>query len=189
MTRHSMLVRLLSALALVFSAGPASAQLVSPTIELYCECQLNGPCGNDAPTGHFGGCFNSTGVKGILSPNGGGTSVSADDLVLVASNLPASQPGLFYMGGGQALVLFGDGLRCVSPGTGGIYRYPISVGDPWGTVVMGPGIVQHSVMNFAPAGQIAAGQTWNFQYWYRDPAGPCGSSFNLTNGLAVTFAP
>ncbi len=34
-----------------------------------------------------------------------------------------------------------------------------------------------------------AGETWYFQGWYRDPMGPCGTAFNLSNGLAVTFAP
>ena len=36
---------------------------------------------------------------------------------------------------------------------------------------------------------VMPGDTWHFQRWYRDPAGPCGSGFNLTNGLALTFVP
>jgi hypothetical protein len=41
-----------------------------------------------------------------------------------------------------------------------------------------------------PAGaQIAAGETWHFQAWFRDPSGPCGMGSNLTNALRVTFAP
>ncbi len=188
MPRH-VLTRLLCALALVLFPSAAFAQLIPPAFELYCECQLNGPCGNDAPTGHFGGCFNSTGSKCYLGPNSGGVSVSADDLLLVAGNLPASQPGLFYMGAGQTEITFGDGLRCVSPGALGIHRFPITIGDPWGSVTLGPGIVQHSLTSFAASGHISAGQTWNFQYWYRDPAGPCGTSFNLSTGVGVTFAP
>ncbi|MFT4542387.1 MAG: hypothetical protein ACI841_001516 [Planctomycetota bacterium] len=37
------------------------------------------------------------------------------------------------------------------------------------------------------SGQIVAGATWNFQGWFRDPAGPCGFAFKLTNALSVTF--
>ena len=36
---------------------------------------------------------------------------------------------------------------------------------------------------------IVAGATVHFQGWYRDPAGPCGSGFNLTNGYSVVFVP
>ena len=37
-------------------------------------------------------------------------------------------------------------------------------------------------------GQISAGSTWNFQFWYRDPAGG-GAGFNLSDGLQLTFCP
>ena len=39
-----------------------------------------------------------------------------------------------------------------------------------------------------PSGQITAGSTWNFQFWYRDPAAG-GADFNLSDGLEVTFCP
>jgi len=35
-----------------------------------------------------------------------------------------------------------------------------------------------------PAGEIAAGSTWNFQFWYRD-----GATFNLSDGLNAAFCP
>jgi hypothetical protein len=34
----------------------------------------------------------------------------------------------------------------------------------------------------------SVGQTVYFQGWYRNVQGPCGSGFNLTNGLQVTFS-
>jgi len=38
------------------------------------------------------------------------------------------------------------------------------------------------------SGQIFAGSTWNFQFWYRDPlGGPAG--FNFSDGLEVPFCP
>ena len=56
------------------------------------------------------------------------------------------------------------------------------------------GFVSYSVdfSDGAPAagvGQIVGCSDWNFQYWYRDPTGPGGSGFNLSDGLNVTFCP
>ena len=41
--------------------------------------------------------------------------------------------------------------------------------------------------NYA-AGVITAGSSWNFQAWFRDPAAN-GATFNLSDGLHVTFCP
>ena len=51
----------------------------------------------------------------------------------------------------------------------------------------GDSLVADSIAQFGPSGAITAGSTWNFQCWYRDPNGSCGSGFNLTNALAVVF--
>ena len=40
---------------------------------------------------------------------------------------------------------------------------------------------------FSGAGAIEPGESWNFQVWYRDPNGPCNSTFNLTNAVPVDF--
>jgi hypothetical protein len=37
-------------------------------------------------------------------------------------------------------------------------------------------------------GQISAGDTWNFQFWYRDPSAGA-SGFNLSDGLSIVFCP
>jgi hypothetical protein len=40
-----------------------------------------------------------------------------------------------------------------------------------------------------PQGQvILAGQTWNFENWYRDPAAG-GANYNGSDGLSVLFCP
>ncbi|MCP3914970.1 MAG: hypothetical protein GY711_05405 [bacterium] len=55
----------------------------------------------------------------------------------------------------------------------------------------GPGTPTHNVdltLPPSPAGQIAAGQTWYFQCWYRDPAGG-GSEYNFSDGPEVVFCP
>jgi hypothetical protein len=70
----------------------------------------------------------------------------------------------------------------------GLFRLGAQTADADGVIVRGPGIVTQS-QGFPVAGRIGAGQTWNFQCLYRNVGGPCGSGFNLSNGLSVTFAP
>ena len=94
------------------------------------------------------------------------------------------------MGAEQIELPFGDGFRCVGSGGVGTFRFlPPENSGVDGAIALGPGIVAHSQTNFPPAGQIVAGQTWNFQGWYRDPQGPCGGFFDLSNALAMTFSP
>lgn len=137
------------------------------------------PCGNEA---QGGGCANSTGQGGALSATGS-ASVSADALLFLGDDLPASQPALLFQGtgflaGGDGVV-FGDGLRCVD---GFVVRLSVVTSMPSGAATWGPGL--------GAVGSWAAGQTLHFQAWYRDPAGsPCGSLFNLTNALSVTLVP
>jgi hypothetical protein len=59
--------------------------------------------------------------------------------------------------------------------------------DVAGHALLGPGIAGHAADHFPSTGAIDPGDTWRFQAWYRDPAGPCGTGFNLSNGLEVTF--
>ncbi len=149
------------------------------------------PCANDDPVY---GCANST-LGTDLYPQGallaacGSASVVADDLVLTVSQLPPNQFGLFYMGAGQTQIHFGDGFRCVGASGVGLFRYnPPQGSGAAGVLTLGPGIVVRS-QSFPANGHIDAGETWYFQGWYRDPMGPCGTAFNLSNGLAITFAP
>jgi hypothetical protein len=136
------------------------------------------PCGNAGGAGE--GCGNSTGVGALLGASGS-VSVSANDLALSATSLPLSQSGILYMGPNQIQSPFGDGLRCVGGGALGIVRFPVTNSGPSGTIPLGPG--------FLTGTPITSGSTWNFQAWYRDPQGPCGNAFNLSNALSVTFAP
>jgi len=117
----------------------------------------------------------------------GSSSVSLDDLILSADALPAGQFGIFYMGDGVSFTPFGDGNRCVGSAGAGLFRYPPSAADASGGITEGPGIINFGQSHFGTPGHIAPGDTWNFQAWYRDPSGPCGSGFNLSNGMAITF--
>ena len=148
------------------------------------------PCANEV---HWsgGGCSNSTGSgdRGSILDACGSPSVLADDMVLTADFLPTNKPGIFFMGGSKTQSPFGDGLRCVGAGGIGLFRFlpPVNSGSA-GQASLGPGIVARS-QNFGGAGAIDPGETWNFQFWYRDPMGPCGTAFNLSSARAITFQP
>lgn len=168
---------------LVNGAGNAYAFDVPTFGTAYCFCNTGAPCFNAYGSA---GCANSTG-RGALMTACGTASVAADDLVIRVRDLPANEFGLVFMGAGQSLTPFGDGQLCVATGAAGVYRFPVSNSGSAGVLVEGPGIVTHSLSNFPPAGQIAAGQTWNFQGWHRDPFSPCGTGFNVSNAYSVTF--
>lgn len=159
---------------------------VPPYLSVHCICDALAPCANpDASRG----CVNSSGRGGSLAACHS-ASVTADDLTLDATFLPAGQSGLVFMGPSTiAPIPFGDGLRCVDGGGVGLFRFPVHASDPEGSFTEGPGIVAHSHASFPPAGGIEAGDTWSFQAWYRDPAGPCGSGFNTSQALAIQFEP
>jgi hypothetical protein len=140
------------------------------------------PCNNPDSAA---GCANSTGVGGTLEAVGT-TSVFADDLSLVAAQLPTNQFGIVYMGSAAAAAPFGDGVRCAG---GAIFRYGAGFSGPGGTYTLGRGVAGASCALFGVPGCIDAGETWHFQGWYRDPTGPCGSGWNVTNGLSITFTP
>lgn len=155
------------------------------TVTIYCTCEGAGACFNADP---IAGCPNSTGIGARLDATGS-ASVGQDDLLLHVSHMTATQFGLIYMGGAGAEVVFGDGLRCVSAGGVGIFRFPLNSSDSNGGFTQGPGLAAFSAGNFGAAGTIVSGSTWYFQGWYRDTGGPCQTGFNLTNGVAVHFAP
>lgn len=156
--------RITSDLGSVFCAGDGTAT----------AC----PCGNAGAPSH--GCASSV-LSGAYLDASGSASVAADDLVLVASSLPATTPTLFFQGttqvNGGAGSVFGDGLRCVG---GTITRLGIRTASA-GVAAIGPGLAAH--------GGWTAGQTLDFQAWYRNVVGPCGSGYNLSNARAITFEP
>lgn len=148
---------------------------------VYCDCSGdNSPCSN--PGAPEAGCANSVGNGGSLV-GAGSASVAADDLLLNATGLIPGQAGLLFQGtnavNGGAGITFGDGLRCAG---GAIIRLGTKVPDAGGAVTWGPGL--------QAIGGWSSGDLLRFQGWYRDPVGSiCGSGFNLTNGVEVTFVP
>ncbi len=126
------------------------------------------------------GAVNSDGTMATMSFSG--SQIVGDNNVTVSvSEAATNKAGLFYYGPNQTMTAFGDGFRCVS---GATYRLqPIVQTDGFGFA--------DKVVDLnnppAPGGLITAGSTWNFQFWYRDPMGPGGSGFNLSDGLEVPF--
>ena len=162
--------------------GEIRGQLTRTPIN-YCSCGAgSGPCGNDDASA---GCANSTG-SGASIQSGGMASVALDTLSLSATGLPANQNGIFYMGPNQIAAPFGDGQRCVG---GTVFRYPVQNAGSAGTLTLGPGIAAYSVAHFPLSGQITSGSSWNFQCWHRDPGGPCGAGYNLSDAVSVSFTP
>lgn len=125
---------------------------------------------------------NSVGAGTVMGVTGS-QSVAANDFHLESTGGLPNGAGLYFYGGGQAQIPFGDGLRCVG---GMTFR----LNPPIQTDAAGFS-TRRVNFNTAPAasgaGAITAGSTWNFQLWYRDPMGPGGTGFNMSDGLAVTF--
>jgi outer membrane protein assembly factor BamB len=122
---------------------------------------------------------NSVGA-GALIDKLGSLSLADDNLTLLVSDLPAGQFGLFFQGQGQVQLPLGDGFLCVAPP---LVRLPVVSIKPDGGA--------RWTMDLASpptGGEILAGSTWSFQFWYRDPAAG-GSGSNLSDGLELTFCP
>lgn len=118
----------------------------------------------------------------------GSLGVAANDLLLGAVGAVPGQFGLFFYGPSEVQQPFGDGLICVGPGSIGTFRLsPVEAVDST-TVLVRPLDLAAPPAGSGP-GAIAAGSIWKFQLWYRDPAGPGASGFNLSDALSVTFGP
>ena len=134
------------------------------------------PCANAA--GPTAGCQNSHGNGAILSSKGT-SSTSSDDLEFDAAQLPAGKSCLLFSGDLEVNMLSGDGIRCVG---GSLNHLGVRTSDGAGNATWSAGL--------ATAGGWESGDTRYFQVWYRDSvASPCGSGFNISSGLEVTFCP
>lgn len=142
------------------------------------ELSFPNPC--PATWSTCGSLPNSTGFESTLSETGG-TSLAANSMTLVASNVIPNKNGIFFYGPTETGVFLGNGVLCVA---GGINRLPVVTADTNG--------VASFTMNFTnppqTGGQITPGSTWYFQYWYRDPASG-GAGFNLSQAMGAIFCP
>jgi hypothetical protein len=127
---------------------------------------------------------NSTGLPASLAWSGS-TSVSANDLVLTASDCPRNVNGLMIYSPEPTEVPLGNGNLCLSNAPlGFVLRLPFENSGAGGVMV-------HALDNTsppAPEGLITPGSTWYFQCWFRDVTAP-PAFFNFSDGLEVTFKP
>ncbi len=123
---------------------------------------------------------NSTGAASQISAVGSG-SISADDLVLTADNLP-SQPGIFIAGPAPAQVPFFNGFLCID--FTGLQRFG-NTASPVGGVVTEAVNLATSV----PGGlNVVAGSSYNYQRWNRDPAAGGGFA-NFSDAIEIQYTP
>jgi len=140
------------------------------------------PCGNSGATGS--GCANSVFAAGGLLASTGTPRVSADTIVLTATNLSGSTCVFFQGDAQQAPVVVDDGLGCV---TGSVVR----IGTKFLTGGTGtypePGDLQLSVRGAVPP----VGGTRYYQCFYRNASlAFCPpSTSNRTNGMRLVWAP
>ena len=157
------------------SGGPGTAFCFGDGSGTQC------PCGNSGAAGR--GCANSATADGAVLLSSGSASISANDFTLLGGGLRANQPGLYFQGdnavaGGNGVV-FGDGLRCAG---GNVARIQIVTASAAGNSA--------TTASVPTAGGVSPGDLRRYQLWYRDPSiGPCGTSFNLTNGIEVVWQP
>jgi hypothetical protein len=147
------------------------------------------PCGNNSSNN--GGCDNSlAGTGGAVLAGSGNASLANDTLVLTATNT-TNQPGIFFQGDirlGPPPV-FGDGLRCCGQNVVRCGTY-LPAGNTTNT---GNGnLIGGNAPPISDIGpnqaNLSPGTSRCYQWWYRDPnGGPCGSGFNLSNAIAVTW--
>lgn len=161
----------------IAGAGQTSVSTGFGYVEVF------GPACATFATQYCSSTVNSSGNAAYLVAVGSPV-VAENDVRLVARFCPPGQLGLFLYGENRTSVPFGDGVRCIAP----VRRiYPAHVADASGTAVRDLDLNQ-TPFDAGP-GEIQAGSTWNFQFWFRDPAGPGGSGFNASRAVQIQFCP
>ena len=125
---------------------------------------------------------NSSGASATIRAFGS-TAVGAP-LGLVAEGMPNNEFGYFLIGNGSTLVNppGSMGNLCILGTTLGRFNSLEQIqntqfnGNSFGLVI------DSLQLPLNPAGPAMAGETWNFQAWFRD-----GASSNFTDAIAITF--
>ena len=130
---------------------------------------------------------NSTGVPAEFSASGTNT-VAQNNLVLECSDVPGNSFSFFLTSMTQGVSMNPGGSQGTLCLSGAIGRYvgagQIQNSGPAGVVSLAVDLAQHPT----PTGLIGvqAGETWNFQCWYRDAVGGSATS-NFSDGFEMLF--
>jgi glucose/arabinose dehydrogenase len=144
------------------------------------------PCGNVGAAGR--GCGHSANAAGAQLALSGAAICSADTADLLCSFVPSGTTCLFFQGtlglNGDAGDALGDGLLCLD---GALLRLGArAAGGTTASFGTLSGDTPISIRGQIPPG----GGTYRYQTWYRNAAAFCTpSTFNLTQGLTVTWIP
>ncbi|MFT7669706.1 MAG: hypothetical protein ACI8X5_002413 [Planctomycetota bacterium] len=175
--KKSIITLIISLFLASLASAQGTKQCFGDGVGNICPCLNNN--NSSGSRGNAAGCANSATLAGCnLDAAGGSNSVAADDLVLCFDDAPPNVPGILYCGTIRLAAPFGDGIRCCG---GNVRRIDLIFSDASGAGCSTVGIASTS-------GQ-GAGDTGCYQYWYRDPAGPCFQSFNLSNAYKVLWTP
>jgi hypothetical protein len=148
---------------------------------VFCVGSSGCPCGNNSNPAQNAGCKNSTNLGGKLVGSGT-TSVSLDGLQLTATNM-TGLVAVFFQGTGVVNLTYGDGHRCMGGPLIRIGKKSISGGSATYPTGADPLI---SVKGNVP---LSGNVVRYYQTVYRNNGGPCGSGFNITNGISVVWGP
>ena len=129
---------------------------------------------------------NATGV-GARALWTGNVSISAADLVLGVDGVPPVSFGTYFYGTDIQATPLGNGLLCIAPGSGALYRLGVMNANATGEMSIALDFANPPIGS--GPGLAAVGVTLNFQCWYRDNGGPLGQSSNFTDALSVLFCP
>jgi hypothetical protein len=142
------------------------------------------PCGNASAIGDQAGCLNSFGLGATLRIHGS-ASLAHDTLVLDGAQMTNSSALYFQAANvafGGAGFAFGDGVKCTA---GPFVRLR--------TKVNANGVSSYPEAGDAPIsvrGFVGAPGVRHYQVHYRNSAAFCTpATFNMTNGVTVTWGP
>lgn len=144
------------------NAWPAAVSGTPPCVSPTVVCQ-------SAP--------NSVGAGAQIAWNGA-TYLSQNNLFVVANFVRPGTRGFLMASQTQTQTPFGNGFLCVGSPT---VHFPMEIADFFGTLR-----TRIDALNPPTGLALQPGQTWYFQFIYRDVAGG-GALFNLSNALSTTW--